>query len=174
MAGLILPVKGIFPTIHESCFVAQNATITGDVEIGEDSSVWFQTVIRGDVNKIRIGERVNIQDGSMVHGSVGRGDTIIGNDVSIGHRAIIHGCELKSNVLVGMGAIVLDDVLVNENVIVAAGAVVTQGQILESGFIYAGIPAKKIKRLDEGKSDVYIKMTAAGYIEYSKYYNKEF
>lgn len=172
MAGLILPVNGVLPRIDESCFIAENATITGDVIIGKDSSVWFQTVIRGDVNKIRIGERVNIQDGSMVHGSVGRGDTIIGNDVSIGHRAIIHGCELKENVLIGMGAIVLDDVIVNENVIVAAGAVVTSGKILESGFIYAGIPAKKIKPLDKGKSDIYIKLTSAGYVQYSQYYKK--
>ena len=172
MAGLIIPVKGILPTIHKSCFIAENATITGDVQIGKDSSVWFQTVIRGDVNKIRIGERVNIQDGSMVHGSVGRGDTIIGNDVSVGHRAIIHGCVLKDNVLVGMGAIVLDDVVVNENVIVAAGAVVTSGQILESGYIYAGIPAKKLKPLEKGKSDVYIKLTSAGYVQYSQYYKE--
>lgn len=167
----IISVNGILPKIAKSCWVAENATVTGDVEIGEDSSVWFQTVIRGDVNKIIIGKRVNIQDAAIVHGSTGLGNTIIGDDVSIGHRAIIHGCTLHNNVLIGMGAIILDDAVVQSNVIVGAGAVVTGGSILESGFLYAGIPAKKIKPLEEGKTDYYIKGTAAGYVDYKKLYS---
>lgn len=167
----IISVKGITPKIAESCWVAENATVTGDVEIGKESSVWFQAVIRGDVNKIKIGDRVNIQDASIVHGTTGGRDTVIGNDVSIGHRAIIHGCTLEDNVLIGMGAIVLDNAVVQSNVIVGAGAVVTGGSILESGFLYAGIPAKKIKPLEEGKTDFYIKGTAAGYVEYKKLYS---
>ena len=166
----IISVKNITPTIPASSWVAENATITGDVICGEECSIWFQVVIRGDVNKIRIGARVNIQDASIVHGTTGRGDTIIGNNVSIGHRAIIHGCQIHDNVLIGMGAIILDDVVVESNVIVGAGAVVTSGSILESGFLYAGVPAKKIKPLEEGKVDFYIKGTAAAYVEYANYY----
>ena len=168
----IIPVKGIVPEITASSWVAENATVTGDVQCGENCSIWFQVVIRGDVNKIRIGNRVNIQDASIVHGTTGRGDTIIGNDVSIGHRAIIHGCKIHDNVLIGMGAIVLDDVIVESNVIVAAGAVVTSGSLLKSGYLYAGVPAKQIKSLEEGKIDFYIKGTAAAYVEYATYYKK--
>jgi len=166
----ILPVKGILPTIDKSVWVADNATVTGDVIIGKNSSIWFQVVIRGDVNQIQIGENVNIQDASIVHGTHGKAATVIGNNVSIGHRAIIHGCTLHDNVLIGMGAIVLDDAVVESNVIVGAGAVVTGGSRLESGYLYAGIPAKKIKPLDEAKSDFYVKGTAAAYVEYRKYY----
>lgn len=166
----ILPVKGVLPEIHDSVWVADNATITGDVHIGKESSIWFQVVIRGDVNQIQIGEKVNIQDATIVHGSHGKAPTVIGNNVSIGHRAIIHGCTIKDNVLIGMGAILLDDAVIESNVIVGAGAVVTGGSVLESGFLYAGIPAKKIKPLDEAKSDFYVKGTAAAYVEYRKYY----
>ena len=166
----IIPIKGVAPAIPDSTWVAENATITGDVAFGEECSVWFQVVIRGDVNKIRFGNKVNIQDASIVHGSAGRGDTIIGNNVSIGHRAIIHGCTIHDNVLIGMGAIILDDAIVESNVIVAAGAVVTSGAILESGYLYGGIPAKKIKQLEEEKVDYYIKGTAAAYVEYAQYY----
>jgi len=166
----IIPIKGITPKISESCWVADNATISGDVEIGEESSIWFQVVIRGDVNRIRIGDRVNIQDASIVHGSTGMQDTVIGDDVSVGHRAIIHGCTIHNNVLIGMGAIVLDGVVVESNVIVGAGAVVTGNTRLESGYLYAGIPAKKIKALEEGKHDFYIKGTAAAYVENCKLY----
>lgn len=166
----IIPVKGKSPSIGAGTWVANNATITGDVSIGEDSSIWFQSVIRGDVNKIRIGDRVNIQDGSIVHGSTGGQDTVIGDDVSVGHRAIIHGCTIHNDVLIGMGAIVLDGAIIESNVIVGAGAVVTVGARLESGYLYAGIPAKKIKPLEDGKHDLFIKGTAAGYVEYKAYY----
>ncbi|MEM9549320.1 MAG: gamma carbonic anhydrase family protein [Bacteroidota bacterium] len=168
----IIEVNGTAPIIPESTWAAENATITGDVIFGEECSIWFQVVIRGDVNKIRIGNRVNIQDASIVHGTTGRGDTIIGNNVSIGHRAIIHGCCIHDNVLIGMGAIVLDDAVVESNVVVAAGAVVTSGTVLKSGYLYAGIPAKQIKPLKEEMIDYFIKGTAAAYIEYSSYYNK--
>jgi carbonic anhydrase/acetyltransferase-like protein (isoleucine patch superfamily) len=122
------------------------------------------------VNKIRIGNRVNIQDASIVHGTAGRGDTIIGNHVSIGHRAIIHGCTIHDNVLIGMGAIILDDVIVESNVIVAAGSVVTSNTVLQSGFLYAGVPARQIKPLEQEKVDFYIRGTAAAYVEYASYY----
>ena len=166
----IIPVNGTVPIIPKSTWVAENATLTGDIVCGEQCSIWFQVVIRGDVNKIKIGDRVNIQDASIVHGTNGRGDTVIGNNVSIGHRAIIHGCTIEDNVLIGMGAIVLDEAVVESNVIVAAGAVVTSGSVLKSGFLYAGIPAKAIKPLEEGKVDYYIRGTAAAYVEYASYY----
>ena len=167
----IISINGKYPKIDNTCWVAENATITGDIEIGQESSIWFQSVIRGDVNKIRIGNRVNIQDAAIIHGSTGKQDTVIGDDVSIGHRAIIHGCTIHSNVLIGMGAIILDGAIIESNVIVGAGAVVTVGAHLESGYLYAGVPAKKIKPLEEGKHDFFIKATAAGYVENQKLYN---
>lgn len=168
----LIPVNGVSPKVDPSSWIADNATITGDVTIGEQCSIWFQVVIRGDVNKIIIGNNVNIQDGSIVHGTMGRGDTILGNNVSIGHKAIIHGCQIEDNVLIGMGAIVLDDVLIPSNTIIAAGAVVTSGTIIEPGFIYAGTPARKLKPLDASKAQLYIEGTAKAYIEYKEYYKK--
>ncbi|MEE9438042.1 MAG: gamma carbonic anhydrase family protein [Saprospiraceae bacterium] len=168
----IISIGGKTPQFALNCWIANNATITGDVVIGKQSSVWYQVVIRGDVNKIIIGDNVNIQDGAIVHGSDGKGDTIIGNNVSIGHRAIVHGCIIHDDVLIGMGAIVLDDVVIESNVIVAAGAVVTGGKRLESGYLYAGVPAKKLKKIDAEKADYYIKKTAQGYVEASKYYRE--
>ncbi len=170
---LILPYGGDTPKIDPNAWVAENATITGNVVIGAKSSVWFQTVIRGDVNKIIIGKRVNIQDGSMVHGTYGRNDTIIEDGVSIGHRAIIHGCHIKENVLVGMGAIVLDDAVLESGCIVAAGAVVTAGSHLESGFIYAGIPAKKIKPISAEQAQIYLQGTSDAYVKYSAEYKAQ-
>ena len=167
---LIIDLNGHHPQIDPSVWIADNATITGNVSIESQSSVWFQVVIRGDVNKISIGKNVNIQDGAIVHGTLGRGDTIIGDNVSIGHRAIVHGCTVHNNVLIGMGAIVLDDAILQEHTIVAAGAVVTSNSILESGFLYAGIPAKKIKAIDENMINQYINGTAQGYIEFSSWY----
>jgi len=166
----IITVNGKTPQIHPSAWVAENVVITGDVEIGPECSIWYGVVIRGDVNRIRIGREVNIQDLSMVHGTNGRGDTIIGDKVSIGHRAIIHGCQIEEQVLVGMGAIVLDDVLVPSNTLIAAGAVVTSGTILEPGFIYAGTPARKMKELDAAKAQLYIEGTAAAYVGYKEHY----
>lgn len=166
----IITVNGKTPIIHESCFIAPDAVITGDIEIGVHSSVWFKVVMRGDVCRIRIGERVNIQDAAIIHGTTGLSDTVIGNNVSIGHQAIVHGAVLHDNCLIGMGAIVLDNAIVQSNVVVAAGAVVTMGSVLESGYIYAGTPAKKIKPLDPDQANLYLKGTADGYVEFSKWY----
>ncbi len=171
--ALIQKIKGQTPTIHSSVWLAENATLTGDIEIGEESSVWYQAVIRGDVNKIIIGKRVNIQDAAIVHGTLGKKDTIIEDGVTIGHRAIIHGCHIKENALIGMGATVLDDAIIESGCIVAAGAVVTSGAHLESGFIYAGIPAKKIKEISEGQAQIYLKGTADLYVHLSRMYKEE-
>jgi carbonic anhydrase/acetyltransferase-like protein (isoleucine patch superfamily) len=146
---LILPVKGVYPTIGKDCFLAENSTIVGDVTIGKHCSVWFSAVIRGDVNFITIGDNTNIQDGAVIHCTYLKAPTIIGNNVSIGHNALVHGCVINDHVLVGMGAIVMDHALVEEFCIIAAGAIVLENMRCESGFLYAGIPARKIKPLTE-------------------------
>lgn len=146
---LILPVKGIYPSIPDNCFVADNATIVGDVELGEACSVWFNAVVRGDVNSIRIGKCTNIQDGVVVHCTYETAATVIGDYVNIGHNALVHGCTLKNYVLIGMGAIVMDHAVVEDYVIIAAGAVVLENTICESGYLYAGVPARKIKPITE-------------------------
>jgi carbonic anhydrase/acetyltransferase-like protein (isoleucine patch superfamily) len=142
---LILPVKDKSPKWGSDCFIAENCTIVGDVTMGTNCSVWFNTVIRGDVNSITIGDYTNIQDGTVIHATYLKASTTIGSYVSIGHNALVHGCTLKNNVLVGMGAIVMDHAIVEEFVIIAAGAIVLEKTICESGYLYAGIPAKKIK-----------------------------
>jgi len=142
---LILPVEGKYPEVGADCFIAENATVVGDVTFGSHCSVWFNAVIRGDVNRIRIGAYTNIQDGSVIHCTYRTAPTTIGNFVNIGHRALVHGCELKDRVLVGMGAIIMDHAVVEDYVIIAAGAVVLEGSICESGYLYAGIPARKVK-----------------------------
>jgi carbonic anhydrase/acetyltransferase-like protein (isoleucine patch superfamily) len=167
--GLILPFNGILPQWGEDCFIAANATITGDVQMGHHCSVWFNTVIRGDANEIRIGDYTNIQDGAMLHGTYRDVPTIIGSGVSIGHQAMIHGCSIEDDVLIGMGAIVLDRALVQKGCLVAAGSVVTERSVLEPGWLYAGIPAKKIKPLDEDRMAL-MKRTALRYPEYGKQY----
>ena len=144
---LILPVKGIDPKIGNNCFIAENATIVGDVTMGDNCSVWFNAVVRGDVNYIRIGSNTNIQDGAVIHCTYQKAATDIGNNVSIGHNALVHGCTLQDHVLIGMGAIVMDHAVVEEYCIIAAGAIVLENTICESGYLYAGIPAKKIKPL---------------------------
>ena len=141
----ILPVEGKSPQFGKDCFIAPNATIVGDVKMGEKCSVWFNAVVRGDVNSITIGDKVNIQDGVIIHGTYQKTRVTIGNEVSIGHNAIIHGCTLNDKVLVGMGAIIMDNAEVGKNSIIAAGAVVTEGTKIESGTIYGGVPARKIK-----------------------------
>lgn len=142
---LILPVKGIYPVIESDCFIAENATVVGDVALGTRCSVWFNAVIRGDVNSIRIGGYTNIQDGAIIHCTYQTAPTTIGNFVNIGHNALVHGCELKDRVLIGMGAIVMDHAMVEDYVIIAAGAVVLEGTVCESGYLYAGVPARKVK-----------------------------
>lgn len=166
---IILPVKGVHPIIHDSCFIAENATVVGDVVIEEYCSIWFNAVIRGDVNSIRIGKYTNIQDGVVIHCTYKKASTTIGNYVSIGHNALVHGCILKDNVLIGMGAIVMDDAVVEEFVIIAAGAVVLENTICESGYIYAGIPAKKIKAISIEQREM-LKQLPHNYVMYSKWF----
>jgi carbonic anhydrase/acetyltransferase-like protein (isoleucine patch superfamily) len=176
---IILPVKGIFPTIPKSCFIAPNATVVGDVVMGEECSVWFNTVIRGDVNSIRIGNKVNMQDGAVLHCTyqnleAGQQGTklVIGNNVSIGHNALVHGCTIDDNVLIGMGAIVMDNCHIGSNTIIAAGAVVLENTKVESGCIYAGVPAKKIKNISEALIQGEINRIANNYVMYSSWFEK--
>ena len=168
--AVILEINGKLPQIHSTCFIADSATITGDVKIGKDSSVWFQSVLRGDVCSIIIGEKVNIQDASVIHGTLGLSRVMIGNRVSVGHRAIIHGCTILDSVLIGMGAIILDNAIIEENCIVAAGSVVLQNAILKSGYLYGGVPARQIKKLDPQKLSYYVDGTSASYLELLKIY----
>ncbi len=167
---VILPVKGVLPQMGENCFVAPNATIVGDVVMGNDCSVWFNAVVRGDVNSIIIGNKVNIQDGVVIHCTYLKTKAIIGNNVSIGHNAIIHGCTINDDVLVGMGAIVMDNVNVGSNSIIAAGAVVLENTIIESGTIYAGIPAKKVKDISQELIHGEINRIANNYLTYSSWF----
>jgi carbonic anhydrase/acetyltransferase-like protein (isoleucine patch superfamily) len=167
---IIKEVRGKFPQIPEDCFIAENATIVGDVVMGEQCSVWFNAVLRGDVNYIKLGDKVNIQDGAVIHCTYKKYPTIIGNNVSVGHNAIVHGCTIHDNVLIGMGSIVMDNCVVHSNSIVAAGAVVTQNTVIESGSIYAGVPAKKVKDISEELSSGEIDRIAENYVEYSSWF----
>jgi len=167
---LILPVKNVYPKIGENCFVAPNATIVGDVVIGDECSVWFNAVIRGDVNSIRIGNKVNIQDGAVLHCTFQKTKTIIGNNVSIGHNAIVHGCKVHDHVLIGMGAIVMDNAEIGSNSIIAAGAVVLEGTIIDPGVIYGGIPAQKIKDVPQDLISGQIDRIANNYIQYASWF----
>lgn len=166
---LIKSVKGISPIIPNDCYVAENATIIGDVTFGENCSVWFNAVIRGDVNEIRIGNKVNIQDGAVIHCTYLKHSTTIGNNVSIGHNAIVHGCIIEDNVLIGMGAIVMDNCVVKSNSIIAAGAVITQNTVVESGTIWAGVPAKKVKDIDQSAFAGEIERISTNYVMYSSW-----
>jgi gamma-carbonic anhydrase len=168
--ALIKPVLGIEPKFGKNCYLAENATIVGDVEMGDDCSVWFTAVIRGDVNSIRMGNKVNVQDGAVIHCTYKLTATNIGNNVSIGHRALVHGCTIHDNVLVGMGAIVMDNVVVESNVLIAAGAVVLENSHLESGFIYAGVPAKKVKPLSIEAFQHNIERIANNYVMYADWF----
>ncbi len=168
--ALIKSVRGFTPKIHESCFLADNATIIGDVSIGEFCSIWFNTVIRGDVNSIIIGTEVNIQDGVVIHCTYEKSITTIGDRVSIGHNAIVHGCTIESDVLVGMGSIIMDHVTIPSNVIIGAGAVIPEGIQLEEGYIYAGIPAKKLKKIDPENFKFFIERTAKNYQLYANWF----
>ncbi|HPR01586.1 MAG: gamma carbonic anhydrase family protein [Saprospiraceae bacterium] len=168
--ALIRTIRGFTPKWGEDCFLAETATVLGDVILGDQCSVWYNAVIRGDVNEIRIGNQVNIQDGAVIHCTYEKTGTYIGNHVSIGHLALVHGCTLEDNVLVGMGAIVMDNVVAQSNCLIAAGAVVLEKTILESGFIYAGVPAKKVKELDPETAKFYITRTAANYVAYAEWF----
>jgi carbonic anhydrase/acetyltransferase-like protein (isoleucine patch superfamily) len=168
--AVILPVKGISPVMGENCFIAPNATIVGDVKIGNDCSVWFNAVIRGDVNIIRIGNKVNIQDGAVIHCTYQKTEVHLGDNVSVGHNAIVHGCKVHDNVLIGMGAIVMDNCEIGSNTIIAAGAVVTEGTIVPGGCIYAGVPAKKVKDISEELINGEINRIANNYLMYSTWF----
>ncbi len=170
---IILPVQGKYPQIPSSCYVAENATIVGDVALGDNCSIWFQAVIRGDVHSISIGNQVNIQDGAIIHCTYQKHPTLIGDRVSIGHRAIVHGCTIYSDVLVGMGAIIMDGCKVHSNTIIAAGAVVTQGTIVESGAIYAGVPAKKVKDINASEFANEISRIANNYQMYASWFQEQ-
>jgi Carbonic anhydrases/acetyltransferases, isoleucine patch superfamily len=168
-----LPVEGKHPEMGNNCFIAPNATIVGDVVIGDDCSIWFNAVVRGDVNKIRIGNKVNIQDGAVIHCTYQRSETHIGNNVSIGHNAIVHGCTLYDNVLVGMGAIIMDKAVVESNTIIAAGAVILEGTICKAGSIYAGVPAKKVKDISEEMISGEINRIANNYLKYADWFRHQ-
>ncbi len=168
--ALVKSLNNHTPELGKDTFLADNATIIGDVILGCDCSVWFNAVIRGDVNKIRIGDRVNIQDGAIIHCTYQKAATTIGDNVSIGHQAIVHGCTLEKNVLIGMGAIVMDHALVRSNSIIAAGAIVLEHTVVESGTLYAGIPAKKVKDLAPDQIRQLIEDTAANYQLYASWY----
>ena len=170
--ALIKTVKGIKPTFGKKCFLADNATITGDVVMGDHCSVWFNAVVRGDVHAIRIGSNVNIQDGAIIHCTYQKAPVSIGNNVSIAHNAIVHGCTIHDNVLVGMGAILMDHVVVESNSIIAAGALVSKGTIVESGSVYAGVPAKKIKSVDVDLLKGEIHRIAESYNMYASWYEE--
>jgi carbonic anhydrase/acetyltransferase-like protein (isoleucine patch superfamily) len=170
---VILPVKGIAPTIPDTCFVAPNATIVGDVVMGEDCSVWFNAVIRGDVNSIRMGNKVNVQDGACIHCTYQKTTVTIGNNVSIGHHALVHGCRVEDNVLIGMGAIVMDNVEIGTNSIVAAGAVVLEGTKIPAGSVFAGVPAKKVKDISQELLKGEVERIANNYLMYSSWFRPE-
>ena len=167
---VILPVLDKHPQFGSNCFIAPNATITGDVIMGNDCSIWFNAVVRGDVNFIKIGNKVNVQDGACIHCTYQKYGTTIGDNVSIGHHAIVHGCTVHDNVLIGMGAIVMDNVIINSDTIIAAGAVVLENTICEAGSIYAGVPAKKIKAISQELIHGEINRIADNYIKYAGWY----
>lgn len=166
----ILQVNDKSPQIPSDCFIAENATIVGEVSMGKECSIWFNAVIRGDVNSIKIGNKVNIQDGAVIHCTYQKYPTVIGNNVSIGHNAIVHGCTIHDNVLIGMGSIVMDNCVVHSNSIIAAGAVVTQNTVVESGSIYAGTPARKIKDISPELTKGEIDRIANNYVKYSSWF----
>lgn len=169
---VIKPVRGKHPQISEDCFIAENAVIVGEVSIGKECSIWFNAVVRGDVHYIKIGNKVNIQDGAVIHATFQKSPTTIGNNVSIGHNAIVHGCTIHDNVLVGMGSIIMDDCVVESNSIIAAGAVVTKNTRVESGSIYAGVPARKVKDISKELISGEIDRIANNYVTYSSWFKK--
>jgi len=170
--SLILPVNGIEPKFGNNNFIAENATVVGDVTTGDDCSFWFQSVVRGDVHYIRMGNKVNVQDGAILHCTYQKAPLNIGNNVSIGHRAIVHGCTVHDNVLIGMGAIIMDHAVIGENSIIAAGAIVLENTVVEHGSVYAGVPAKKVKEVDREKFKNLIERISNNYVMYSGWFKK--
>lgn len=168
--ALIKELNGIAPKFGEDCYLAENCTIVGDVVMGDQCSVWFNAVVRGDVNSIRMGNKVNIQDGAVIHCTYQKTKTVIGNNVSIGHNAIVHGCTVHDNVLIGMGSIVMDNVEIGSNTIIAAGAVVLENTKVEAGSVYAGVPAKKVKDINQELISGEIDRIANNYVKYSGWF----
>lgn len=167
--AIVKSIRGFEPKMGDNCFLAENAVVVGDVTMGNNCTVWFNAVIRGDVNTITIGDNTNIQDGAVIHCTYQKSKTTIGKNVSIGHTAVVHGCTVEDNVLIGMGAIVMDDAVVGEGSVVAAGAVVLSGTVIEPGSIYAGMPAKKVKDTGENMKEV-ISRTAKNYPMYAEWF----
>jgi len=170
--SVIKPLNGHTPDVPTNCFIAENAVIIGEVSMGDLCSVWYNAVIRGDVHYIKMGNKVNVQDGAVIHATYQKSPTNIGNNVSIGHNAIVHGCTIQDNVLIGMGSIVMDDCVIESNSIIAAGAVVTKGTVVKSGSVYAGVPAKKVKDISQDLISGEIDRIADNYVKYSGWYNK--
>jgi carbonic anhydrase/acetyltransferase-like protein (isoleucine patch superfamily) len=170
--ALIKSVKGITPQLGNDCYLADTATVIGDVIMGEQCSVWFNAVVRGDVNAIRMGNKVNVQDNAVIHCTYQKAATTIGNNVSIGHNAIVHGCTVQDNVLIGMGAIVMDNAVIGNNSIIAAGAVVLENTVVEAGSVYAGIPARKVKSISQELISGEIDRIANNYVMYSGWFKE--
>ncbi|MDA7762856.1 gamma carbonic anhydrase family protein [Crocinitomicaceae bacterium] len=168
--ALIKPCRGNTPLFGDNCWLAENATVVGDVRMGNDCSIWFNTVVRGDVNSIRMGNQVNVQDGAVIHCTFEKTKVNIGNHVSIGHNALLHGCEIGDDVLIGMGSIVMDNCVIESNCIIAAGAVLLEGTKVESWTIYAGVPAKKVKSLSPELFEGEVKRIAKNYVKYSSWF----
>jgi carbonic anhydrase/acetyltransferase-like protein (isoleucine patch superfamily) len=169
--ALIKTVNGATPTFGNNCYLAENATIVGSVTMGEQCSVWFNAVVRGDVNSIVMGNKVNVQDGAVIHCTYQKTKTIIGNNVSIGHNALVHGCTIHDNVLIGMGSIVMDNCVIGSNSIIAAGAVVLENTVVPAGCVYAGVPAKKVKDINPELQNGEINRIANNYVMYSSWFN---
>ncbi len=169
---IIKPVLGKSPEFGEDCFIAENATIVGDVVMGDECSIWFNAVVRGDVHYIRMGNKVNVQDGAVIHCTYKKSPTNIGNNVSIGHNAIVHGCTIQDDVLVGMGSIIMDDCVVGSNSIIAAGAVLTKGTVVPPGSVFAGMPARKIKEVSKDLSEGEIRRIANSYVKYASWFRE--
>lgn len=170
--ALVRSVKGISPKFGKNCFLAENATVVGEVEMGDNCSVWFNAVVRGDVHYIKIGNNVNIQDGVVIHCTYKKAPVNIGDNVSIAHNAIVHGCTIESNVLIGMGAIIMDGAVVQRDSIVAAGALIAKDTIVESGSVYAGIPAKKIKMIDKNLLEGEVNRISRSYTMYASWHDE--
>jgi gamma-carbonic anhydrase len=170
--ALIKSVRGYTPKFGKNCFLAENATVIGEVEMGDNCTVWFNAVVRGDVHSILIGDNTNIQDGAIIHGTYKKNNTVIGRNVSIAHNAVVHGCKVEDNVLIGMGAIIMDGAVVGSHAVIAAGAVVLPGTVVEANSIYAGMPAKKVKDISAEMKEV-IQLTARNYPMYASWFNEE-
>lgn len=171
--ALLKKCRGFEPKFGENCWLADNATVVGDVIMGNECSVWFSAIVRGDVNSIRMGNRVNVQDGAVIHCTYEKTKTILGNNVSIGHNALVHGCTVEDNVLIGMGSIVMDNCYIEANSIIAAGAVLLEGTRVESWSIYAGIPAKKVKTLSPELFQGEVQRIATNYVKYASWFKDE-